>query len=281
MSRVQLERTISNREQRLGVGLLEPSPSANLTDEGLAFYKRTSVALDALTRAEATLRHDPPLPSGKVRITAPVVLGLAYVTPVMGKLRALFPDLALELSLTDRFVDLLHENFDLAIRVGDPFDSRLNIQPLCVNRRVLVAAPSYIAVRGAPAEPDDLKDHECVLFTAFANQGEWQLHGPRGDVPVRVSGMLSTNNGYVLNSAAEQGLGIALGATLSLAPALLAGRLVRVLPDYELKRTQIFAAYPATTQVPMAVSAVINFFAQEFCDPPAWDRELAGKVPGF
>lgn len=280
-TRSQLQRTISNLERRLGVSLFGPSPSVALTDEGLAFYTRTSAALDALTKVEASLRHDTPLPSGKVRITAPVVLGLGYVAPAIGRLRELYPDLAIELSVTDRFVDLRDENFDLAIRAGANFDSRLSTQPLCVNRRVLVASARYLETRGTPREPQDLTNHECILFTPFTNQGEWKLVGPRGDVSVPVSGPLSTNNGYVLNSLAEQGLGITLGATLSLAQALLDGRLVRVLPEYELERTHLFAAYPATSEVPFRVAAVIDFFAQEFCDPPVWDQRLVGKVPGF
>lgn len=281
LSRVRLQRVISSLEQRLGVSLIGPSPSVALTDEGLAYYKRTSSVLDALTKAEATLRQNIPLPTGKIRITAPVVLGLAYVAPAIGRLRELYPDLAIELSVTDRFVDLRDENFDLAIRAGSNFDSRLTAQTLCVNRRVLVASPSYVETRGAPQEPEDLANHECILFTPFANQGEWRLQGPRGDIAVTVSGALSTNNGYVLNSFAEQGLGITLGATLSLAPALLEGRLVRVLPEYELERTHIFAAYPANSEVPFRVSAVIEFFAKEFSDPPVWDQQLAGRVEGF
>lgn len=277
MSRVQLQRVISSLEVRLGVSVFGPSPGVALTDEGLALYKRTSGALDALTKAEAALRRDTPQPRGKVRITAPVVLGLSYVAPAIGRLRELYPELAIELSVTDRFVDLRDENFDLAIRAGSNFDSRLSAQTLCANRRVLVASPTYIEAHGAPKEPEDLTNHECILFTPFTNQGEWRLQGPR-EVSVTVSGQLSTNNGFVLNSFAEQGLGITLGATLSLVPALLAGRLVRVLPEYELERTHIFAAYPATSEVPLCVSTIIDFFAKEFSDPPIWDQQLAGNA---
>jgi DNA-binding transcriptional LysR family regulator len=93
--------------------------------------------------------------------------------------------------------------------------------------------------------------------------------------------MLSTNNGYVLNSLAEQGLGVTFGATLSLAPTLLAGRLVRVLCDYEMEETGIFAAYPARDELDSKVSVVVDFFAEHLCDPPSWDRLLLGKVAGF
>lgn len=279
VSSVELQRLISNLEGRLGVSLVGPPPSAALTDEGIAFYKRTSSALDALTKA--SLAKHALRPSGKVRMTAPVVLGLAYVVPTIGRLREQYPDLAVEVSLTDRFVDLRDENFDLAIRAGTAFDARLSASVLCTNRRVLVASPHYISTKGAPQTPEELANHECILFTPFTNPNEWKLHGPAGDVVVQVSGQLSTNNGYALNDFAEQGLGITLGATLSLGPALLAGRLVRVLPEYELERTQIIATYPSTAELPLRVSTIIDFFAKEFGDPPIWDRQLAGKVAGF
>lgn len=281
VSALEVQRLIANLEGRVGVLLVGPPPSAALTDEGIAFYKRTSSALDALTKAAASLVKHAPTPTGKVRMTAPVVLGLAYVVPAIGRLRELYPELAVEVSLTDRFVDLRDENFDLAIRAGTAFDARLSARVLCTNRRVLVASPGYIAANGAPQTPEELANHECILFTPFTNPNEWKLNGPAGDVVVQVSGQLATNNGYALNAFAEQGLGITLGATLSLGPALLAGRLVRVLPEYELDRTQVIATYPATAEPPLRVSAVIDFFAKEFGDPPIWDRELAGKVPGF
>lgn len=281
VSPLEVQRLIASLEARLGVSLVGPPPSAALTDEGIAFYQRTSSALDALTQAEASWVRHAPTPSGKVRMTAPVVLGLAYVVPTIGRLRQLYPDLTVEVSLTDRFVDLRDENFDLAIRAGTAFDARLSARVLCPNRRVLVASPRYIATHGAPQTPEALANHECILFTPFANPNEWKLRGPAGDVVVQVSGQLSTNNGYALNNLAEQGLGITLGATLSLGPALLAGSLVRVLPEYELERTQIIATCPAAAELPRHVSAVIDFFAEEFGDPPIWDRQLVGKVPGF
>jgi DNA-binding transcriptional LysR family regulator len=282
VSRAQLQQTIANLEHRLGVSLLDPTPSeVTLTEAGREFYRRTTAALESLTRVEAALQGAAPEPRGKVRLSAPVVLGLGYVAPLLGKLRGRYPDLAVELSLTDRFVDLIHEGVDLAIRVGAPFDSRLLTQRLCSNRRVLVAAPGYLRQHGTPQQPAELSEHECILFTPFTNQGQWRLKGPAGSLVVPVSGQLSTNNGYVLNNLAEQGLGITLGATLSLAPALLEGRLVRVLPSYEMEETSVFAAYPAQTEVPARISRVIEFFSEFFCDPPSWDQQLTGKVPGF
>src|SRR6185436_657556 len=162
-----------------------------------------------------------------------------------------------------------------------PFDARLATRRLCTNRRVLVASPAYLEKHRAPQQPEDLSDHDCILFTHFTHQGQWRIQGPDGAVDVPVSGMLSTNNGYVLNNLAEQGLGITFGATLSLAPALLAGRLVRLLPKYEMDETGIFATHLPAEETHSGVGAVVDFFAEHLKDPPSWDRKLAGKVPGF
>jgi DNA-binding transcriptional LysR family regulator len=269
-------------EQRLGVALIDrSSETVLLTEAGSAFHARTGQALDELAKAEAAVTSAEVQPIGKVRISAPVVLGQAYIAPLIRQLRQRYPELSIELSLMDRFVDLIHEQVDLAIRAGSPFDSRLSSRRLCKNRRVLVASPDYLKQHGTPQTPEDLSSHECVLFTGFANSREWRLTGPNGTITLSVSGMLSSNNGYVLNTLAEQSLGITFGATLSLAPSLLAGRLVRVLSPYEMEETAIFAVYPATERLPTKVAAVVDFFAEQLTDPPIWDRQLVGKAPGF
>jgi len=280
----ELVRIVARLEQRLGVKLLElggPEDRVQLTEAGVAFHARTGQALDDLAKIEATLLQTPVHPSGRIRITAPVLLGQLHVAPLISKLRRKYPELAVELSLMDRFVDLVHENVDLAIRAGSPFDARLMTRRLCTNRRILVASPAYLEEHGEPERPEDLVEHECLLFTSFANPRQWRLSGPDGPVTIGVNGMVSSNAAYVVNLLAEHGEGITFGATLALAPALLDGRLVRVLPAYEMEPTGIFAAYPSTARLPTRVSAVIDFFASELTDPPLWDRQLAGKVPGF
>jgi DNA-binding transcriptional LysR family regulator len=278
----ELTRTVARLEQRLGVELLDRTAAeVRLTAAGIEFHARTRQALDELAKVEAALQKTEVKPNGTVRINAPVVLGQSYVAPLIKDLRRAYPELAIELALMDRFVVLIHENFDLAIRVGSPFDSRLMVRRLCQNRRVLVASPEYLERQGTPARPEELTEHDCILFTSFSNQNEWTLMGPDGPVTVAVSGMLSTNNGYVMNTLAEQGQGITFGPTLALAPALLAGRLVRVLPEYEMSETSVFAAYPSTQQLPPRVNAVVEFLAQRLVDPPAWDRQLSGRIAGF
>jgi DNA-binding transcriptional LysR family regulator len=278
----RLREVMEGLELRLGTRLVQDSGAGlTLTAEGLSFHARTQRILEGLAEVEAAVGNKSRLPTGKLRISAPTVLGTSYVAPLLKGLRERYRDLAVELSLNDRFVDLVHENVDLALRAGSPFDSRLTARRLCVNRRVLVASPAYLAKHGAPEHPSDLAEHECVLFTGFANPQEWRVTGPEGTVSVGVRGQMSSNNGYVLNTLAEQGEGVTFGATLSLAPALLAGRLVRVMPQYQMEETAIFAAYPAAVRPPLKVRAVVEFFAEHFSDPPTWDRQLDGHVAGF
>jgi DNA-binding transcriptional LysR family regulator len=146
---------------------------------------------------------------------------------------------------------------------------------------VLISSPSYLERRGEPKSPEELADHDCVIFTGFSKPREWKLIGPGGPASVNVSGRITTNSIEALTSAAKRGLGITVGATLYVSEALLAGELVRVLPDYEFEETAIFAVYPSARQLSTKVRAAVDFLAEHIQDPPSWDRALAGKVAGF
>lgn len=277
-----VSRIVTRLEERLGVRLIQRTTrSLSLTEAGTAFLARATQILADLADAEAEVQKTVAHPRGTVRLSAPVVFGQLHVAPMLGPLAERFPDLAFDLSLTNRFVDLIEEGMDLAIRIGQLADSRLIARRLCTNQRVLVASPSYLARRGVPKEPADLEEHDCVLFSDFARPREWKLLGRDGSVSVNISGKIASNNMEVMTSAAKQGLGITLGATLSVGPALLSGELVRVLSDYQLEPTAIFAVYPSARQLSSKVRATVDFLVETLSDPPIWDRMLAGKVPGF
>jgi DNA-binding transcriptional LysR family regulator len=213
-------------------------------------------------------------------VSVPVVFGQSFVAPLFDQLLHAYPELTVELSLTDRFVDLIDEGMDLAIRIGSLSDSRLIARRLCANHRVLVASAAYLEKRGVPTHPSELSEHDCVLFNSFARPREWKLHGPDGPVTVNISGRMASNNADVVASSAKRGHGITVGATLVVGPALRAGELVRVLPDWEFESTAIFAVYPSARQLSTKVRATVDFLAEHLRDPPSWDRQLVG-VPGF
>lgn len=277
-----VSRMVSRLEERLGARLVQRTTrKLSLTEAGAAFHARTAQVLVDLADAESEVQQIALQPRGNLRVSAPVVFGQLHIAPLLESLLRLYPDLTLDLSLTDRFVDLLEEGMDLAIRIGSLSDSRLIARRLCTNHRVLVAAPGYLQRRGVPRQPSDLAEHDCVLFTGFSRPREWRLHGPDGSISVNVSGRLASNNVDVLTTSAKQELGITMGATVSVGPALLSGELVRVLSDYTFEPTAIFAVYPSARQLSTKVRAAVDFLAEHLQDPASWDRELAGKVPGF
>jgi DNA-binding transcriptional LysR family regulator len=277
-----VSRVVTRLEERLGVRLVQRTTrKLSLTEAGAAFHARTSQILLDLADAEAELQAARLRPRGTLKVTASVVFGQLYIGPLIPDILRHFPELSIDLSLTNRFVDLIDEGVDLAIRIGALTDSRLIARRLCNNKRILVATPGYLKERGTPETPGDLKDHECILFTAFARPREWRLIGPDGPLTANVSGRIATNNVEVASTAAKQGIGITVGATLSVGKALLSGELVRVLPDYEFEPTAVFAVYPSARQLSTKVRATVDFLVERMEDPPSWDRALAGRVPGF
>jgi DNA-binding transcriptional LysR family regulator len=253
-----------------------------LTEAGATFCLRTQHLLGDLADAEAEIQSTILRPRGVLRVSAPVVFGQLYVAPVLDRLLERFPELSVDLNLLDRFVDLIDEGIDLAIRIGALADSRLTARRLCTNRRILVASPEYIAKHGAPKCPEDLASHECIRFTGFARPREWRLLGPNGQTTVvNINGRVATNNVEVLTATAKTGIGVTFGATLSAGPSLFSGELVRVLEEYELEPTGIFAVYPSARQLSTKVRAAVDFLASNLRDPPAWDSALIGRVPGF
>jgi len=276
-----VSRIVSRLEERLGARLVQRTTrKLSLTEAGAAFHARTVQVLLDLADAEAEVQETALRPRGNLRVSLPVVFGQLFVAPLLDELLHLFPELNIQVSLTDRFVDLIDEGIDLALRIGSLSDSRLIARRLCTNHRVLVASAAYLERRGVPSHPSELVDHECVLFTSLARPREWKLLGPDGPVTVNVSGRMASNNADVVASSAKRGHGITIGATLVVGPALSSGELVRVLPDWEFETTAIFAVYPSARQLSIKVRATVDFLAERLKDPPSWDRLLVG-VPGF
>ena len=277
-----VSRIVTRLEERLGVRLVQRTTrSLSLTEAGAAFYARASQILVDLLDAEAEVQKATALPRGNLRITASVTFGRHYISPLLEEILERFPELTIDLTLTNRFVDIIDEGIDLAIRIGALSDSRLIARRLCSNQRVLVASPKYLARRGVPSTPEELNAHDCVIYTGFSRPREWKLIGPDGPLSVDVSGRVATNNFEVLGDAVRKGLGITVGPTMSVHQWLLSGELVRVLDRFQFEPSAIFAVYPSARQLSTKVRAVVDFLVERFGDPPAWDRSLAGKVNGF
>ena len=270
-----VSRLMLRLETRLGVRLFERTTRRlSLTAEGTLFHARTERLLADLGNAELEVQQAALEPSGTLRLGTPVPFGQTYLTPLLGRLLARCPSLSIELILQDGISDLIEEGIDLVVRIGLLKDSRLVARRLCTNRRILVASPEYLRQHGRPTSPQDLSEHVCLPCTYMGNPYEWKLFGCARAERVSIGGGLASNNIGVLVAAAEAAQGISMGPTQSVADALRAGRLERVLPEWEFERTAIYALYPSRRQLSAKVRAAVDFLSEHFPDPPPWDEGL-------
>jgi DNA-binding transcriptional LysR family regulator len=277
ISKSAVSKQVAGLEERLGARLLNRTTRRlALTDAGTAFFERAQRILNDAEEAEAAVSQLSAAPRGVLRVNAPVTFGVQHLGPLLPALMAAYPELAIDLVLNDRFVDLVEEGFDVAVRIGRLSDSSLIARRLAPVRRLLVASPAYIAAHGAPERPEDLRDHACLLYTYLLRGDAWSLTGPDGRAAeVRVTGRLRANNGDVLRSALLGGMGIAYTPSFIVGQDLADGHLVRVLPGWEDTTAAVYAVYPHARLVPPKVRAFVDFLADHFTGSPAWDAGVA------
>jgi DNA-binding transcriptional LysR family regulator len=237
---------LARLEERLGARLLERTTRRVLpTEAGAAFYARASRILSDVDEAENELASLGGKPRGTLRVSAPVIFGERHLAPLIPAFLARHPDLRLDVSLSDRFVNLLAERFDVALRVGTLVDSTLVRSRVGVSQSFVVAAPSYLARAGRPETPRDLARHNCIRYSQVTAAREWRFRGRRGETSMPVIGNIELNHGGAMREATLAGLGIARLPDFLVADALRAGQLVRVLDEYELPPTGIHLVYPS------------------------------------
>jgi len=248
-------RSVAALEADLGIRLLQRTTrKLSLTDAGRAFYDRARDALAGLDEARNAVSSLGAAPRGLVRITAPVDLAadLAAVTTVF--LRA-HPDVRVETLLTARYVDLVKEGFDLAIRAGSLADSSLLARKLGESEFGLFASPAYLDAAGRPRRLADLARHECVLYRAGSATARWRLSGPRGDEEVSVRGRVDTDELAFVRAMVLAGFGIALlPVSTMIRPLVASGVLERVLPRYALRGAVVHIVWPSRRFEPAAVA---------------------------
>lgn len=230
-----LSRRVSALERRLGVRLLERTTRrVTPTEAGRRFADRARMALTLLADAEREAADAGAVPQGTLRLSLPEAFGRLWVAPLLPDFLTAFPRVRIEAFYSDRFVDLVGEGFDLAIRIGRLPDSSLVARRLGAERRLVCAAPSYLAARGVPQEPADLAGHDALLFALFDSPSDWHFSRGRERVRVRLSGPLLTDNVDSLVHAAVAGIGLLVCSEWLIGRELACGRLVRVLPDWEI-----------------------------------------------
>ncbi|MGE0808242.1 MAG: LysR family transcriptional regulator, partial [Burkholderiaceae bacterium] len=227
-------RRLDGLESRLGVKLLvRTTRKVSLTFEGSAFLEDCQRLLNDFYNAEASVSLGGVKASGLLKVTAPAGFGRVHVAPLVPAFLDAHPDVALSLDLTDRLVDIVNENIDVAIRIGVLDDSSLVGLKLADNRRVVVASPSYLERHGEPKTPADLARHQCLTFGNYGNQARgWQFTIDGQLVALRVTGALECNDGAVLHDWSLGGRGLAWRSMWEVGDDLRTGRLRTVLDDY-------------------------------------------------
>lgn len=264
-------------EERLGVRLLNRTTrKLSLTEAGRTYYDQCAFILAQLEAADSSVSALNSTPRGTLRLNAANVLSSGMAALISG-FSVAYPEITVDLTTTDGMVDLVEGGIDAAVRFKEPPDSSLIMRRLGQFRLILCASPAYIEQHGAPREPSDLSQHNCMayMYRGFDKLTRvWCLTGPEGEVDVPISGNLHTNSVDTLSAAALDGRGIIMACSRTVDTALRSRRLVRVLPDYHLGEYPIIALYPHRQHVPAKVRSFVDFAAKHFAEtlaPPAND----------
>ncbi|HZV94144.1 MAG TPA: LysR family transcriptional regulator [Caldimonas sp.] len=266
-------KTISRLEKDLGSRLLNRSTrKLGLTGIGTVFYEHCARIVDEAMHAADSVSRLQSDPSGVLRITAPVAFGRLHVAPAVVEYLARYPMVKIDMSVTDRMVDLVEEGFDLAIRITREPGPQLVARDLAPIRRVVCATPGYLGRFGVPQTPFDLERHNCLDYSRFGTQGRWRLQGADGEIVVDVSGSLRIDDDDTLAQAVIAGLGIAMLPTFIVGRELQAGRLQSMLDDYTPIERRVYSVRLPNVRPPVKVRGFIDFLLARFGEVPYWDR---------
>jgi DNA-binding transcriptional LysR family regulator len=271
LSKAAMSRHVSELETRLGVRLLQRTTRRlSLTEEGQVFYARSKELLAGVDEAEAEITSRSGAASGLLRINAPFTFGILHLAPLWGVFRSQYPQVALDVTLADRVVDLVDEGYDVAIRIATLPSSTLISKRLASTRMVLCASPNYLAAHGTPQHPAELAAHAVISYSYLATRDEWHFVGPQGPVSVKTQPCIHTNNGDTCRAAALAHQGIILQPDFLVGRDLASGTLVELMPAFRALELGIYAVYPTRKHVPPKVRALIDFLAAHFAQTPAW-----------
>ncbi|MEQ1506593.1 MAG: LysR substrate-binding domain-containing protein [Myxococcota bacterium] len=265
-----VSRQVAHLEDRLGVRLLHRTTRAlRPTEAGQAYYERCVRILTDLVEAESAVTRAQVIPRGTLRISAPLTFGYLFLGDLVAAFLLEYPEVQLEMSLSDRKVDLIEDGFDLAIRVGVLDDSSLVARRIGTATQVIAGSPAYFARRGTPQLPTDLAHHDCMIYDGGARATSWRF---ADDQTVTVKGPLVSNNGDILRAAAVAGLGLVYTPRFIIGSQLRSGSLVPVLDEHMAPPHGIWAIYPANRHLSAKVRSFVDFAVGWIGEVPPWDR---------
>jgi DNA-binding transcriptional LysR family regulator len=256
-----LSRRIVAMEREFGVRLFDRTTRrVELTDAGRRYFERCAHLVDEARLAQEALRESAALPSGHVRVSMPVDLGVFVIGPLLPEFARQFPGISFDLDLSPHHTDLVGEHVDVAIRLGGVKDEQLVARRIGAIEQALFASPAYLDLRGRPAQPADLVEHECIFVRNPQHQALWPLQCDGESTQVAVRGRFMVNNLGLMRLLAERGMGIAALAPLLVREAVAQERLVQVLPEWGVPRLPIQAVMSSRLQ-PASVRVLVDFLA--------------------
>jgi DNA-binding transcriptional LysR family regulator len=264
LSKATVSKAITRLESRLGARLFNrTSRRFALTDTGRMLAERAARMLAEGEAAESDALAQSAMPRGLVRLAVPMSFGIGQIAPLLPDFLKAFPEVSIDLHLSDAVVDLIGEGFDAALRIAVLMDSSLIARRLCGVTRFTVAAPAYLAQHGRPSHPRDLEQHACFGYAYLPTPDVWRFTNRAGEeVSVRPSGPLRANNGEAVMPAVLSGLGIAVLPDFIVRDALADGRLEPILPEWSLALGGLYLLTPSAGPRPARVEALVDFLAQ-------------------
>lgn len=264
---------ISKLEEELGVRLVHRTTrKVSLTEEGAAFLPHAEEVLSSIEAARASVGSGDALPKGTLRVTAPSSFGRMHLMPALSGFLSRYPDLVVDLRLSDSIVDLVEGGFDIAIRNADLKNSTLIARKLARDNRIVCASPDYLVKFGEPSSPHDLRDHQCINLIGLES---WIFDTPDGQVSIKTTGSFRTDHGEAVRDACANGIGVSIASTWSVYQHLERGELVQILRDYPLvSEAAIWAVYPSSRLLAAKVRVFIDYFTECYGSPPYWEQKL-------
>jgi DNA-binding transcriptional LysR family regulator len=278
LSRSAVGKSIVRLEDRLGVRLLQRTTrSVSLTGEGAAFHERCVRLLADLDEAEMAMLSHSQAPRGRLRLDLPVSFGRLHVLPILTRFMDKWPEISVSTSFNDRYVDLIDEGVDLAIRIGGSEDGRLMSRSMAPHRLVTCAAPSYFASRGRPERIEQLAEHSCLAFVHGGRPVEWRFSDNGQSRSVAIGGRFAATNAEALRDATLAGYGIARLATFLISDDLRSGRLLPALEHFDAEGPPIRAVYPSSRHLSPKVRSFIDELLDAWRPDPPWDQPCPTK----